>query len=66
MTTTTFHTYPDLVTESAERKCAICWGSNRNPAAAVAATLREDAERIVLRVRHGDIWYTGHAPGGIG
>lgn len=65
MDTTTFHTYPDLVTEAAERKCAICWGSSRTPSAAVSATLREDAQRIILRVRHGNDWHTGYAPGGI-
>lgn len=66
MATTTFHTYPDLVTESADRKAATCWGSARSAADAVAATIRRDGQAIVLRVRHGDTWHNGLAPGGLG
>jgi hypothetical protein len=54
MATTTFYTYPDLVTESADRKAATCWGSACSAADAVAATI------------HRDTRHNGLAPGGLG
>jgi hypothetical protein len=63
---TTFHTYPDLVTETAERKAATSWGLGASVADAVAATLLRDSQSIVLRVRSGNSQLIGFMPGGIG
>jgi hypothetical protein len=63
---TTFHTYPDLVTEASERKAATVWGSRTTPSEALAYLANTDNQAIVLRVRHGETWYNGLMPGGIG
>ena len=68
MITTTFHTYPELVT-SGDRLAATDWGNVRTGATtmaeAVAATLSRDDESIILRVVRGDETLRGYAPGGI-
>ena len=63
--TTTFHTYPDLVTESSERKTATVWGSQVTASNAVAYVINTDNSAIVLRARQGDQWFNGLMPGGL-
>ena len=69
MTTTTFHTYPDLLLDGG-RLAATEWGSHpagcATLAEAVAATLRLDDEAIVLRAVRGTEVQRGLAPGGLG
>ena len=69
MTTTTFHTYPDLLLDGG-RLAATEWGSHpagcATLAEAVAATLRLDDEAIVLRAVCGTTTVRGLAPGGLG
>ena len=69
MTTTTFHTYPDLLLDGG-RLAATEWGSHpagcATLAEAVAATLRLDDEAIVLRAVRGTEALVGLAPGGLG
>ena len=62
---TTLHTYSDLLHDGG-RLAATVWDT-RNVAGAVAATLRYDADAIILRVANSDGRYVaiGHAPGGI-
>ena len=66
MQTTTFHTYPDLVTETGERLAAVSWGHGATFADAIAATLRLDSDAIVLRARSGASQIVGLMPGGMG
>ena len=58
--TTTYHTYPNLMT-SGGRLAATDWGKYTSPAEAVAATLRVEPEAIVLRIDN----IRGLAPGGL-
>ena len=66
--TTTYHTYPDLLTDGG-RLAATEWGAHpagcATLAEAVAATLRLDAEAIVLRVVRGTETVRGLAPAGL-
>jgi hypothetical protein len=65
MTSTTFHTYPDLIIDGG-RLAATEW-RRATAAEAVAATLRLDPEAIILRTlsSNGET-VRGYAPGGIG
>ena len=63
MTTTTFHTYPDLLTDGG-RLAATEWGAG-TLAEAVAATHRLDPDTIILRACRGTDTALGHAPGGM-
>ena len=65
MTTTTYHTYPDLLLDGG-RLAATVWEGGATHAEAVAATLRLDAEAIVLRTVRGTEALVGLAPGGLG
>ena len=62
---TTLHTYDDLLHDGG-RLAATVW-ETRDAAKAVAATLRYDAEALILRVANADGRYVaiGHAPGGL-
>lgn len=62
----TFHTYPDLIFDGG-RLAETIWASG-NASAAVAATLRQDSDSIVLFVRVGANGPSiqGLAPGGLG
>ena len=62
---TTLQTYSDLLHDGS-RLGARVW-ETRDVAGAVAATLRYDADAIILRVNdaNGYTVATGHAPGGI-
>lgn len=62
---TTLHTY-DFLLHSGDRLAATTW-DGADAATAVAATLRFDAEAIVLAVgdSQGRRIATGHAPGGL-
>ena len=68
MIATTYHTYPDLLL-SGGRLAATDWGSHpagcASLAEAVAATLRLDAEAVVLRAVRGTTVARGLAPGGL-
>jgi hypothetical protein len=63
MTTTTYHTYADLLIDGG-RRAATEW-TTTDPAAAVLATLRRDPEAVVLRVVCGNTTVRGLAPGGL-
>ena len=68
MILTTYHTYPDLLL-SGGRLAATDWGSHPAGCASladgVAATLRLDAEAIILRAVRGSETVRGLAPGGL-
>jgi hypothetical protein len=64
MILTTYHTYPDLLL-SGGRLAATEWGVGASLADGVAATLRLDAEAIILRAVRGAETVRGLAPGGL-
>ena len=59
----TFHTYGDLLIDGG-RLAETTWRC-ASAAAAVAATLRGDAEAVILRVRTDKETLRGLAPGGL-
>lgn len=63
MTTTTYHTYSDLLTDGG-RLAATEWGAG-TLADAVAATHRLDPDSIILRACRGTETALGLAPGGL-
>jgi hypothetical protein len=66
MAAATYHTYPDLLLDGGRLACTE-WSPRLSVAEAVAATIRHDPERIVLRaiaVKGGHV--RGLAPGGLG
>ena len=64
MTTTTYHTYSDLIIDGG-RLAATEWGGGASLADAVAATLRYDSEAIILRAVRGTEVVRGYAPAGL-
>ena len=64
MTTTTYHTYADLIIDGG-RHAATEWGYGATLAEAVAATLRLDADAIILRAVRGTEVVRGYAPAGM-
>lgn len=69
MSTTTYHTYADLLLDGG-RLAATEWGSRDGVACAsladgVAATLRLDPEAIILRAVRGSETVRGYAPAGL-
>jgi len=65
MTTTTYCTFPDLLTDGG-RLAPTVWEGGATHAEALAATLSLDAEAIVLRIVRGSEVVRGLAPGGLG
>jgi len=67
---TTYHTYSDLVTLTGERLAETRWPDwhSVNIAEGVAATIDQDPESIVLRVRSSGFSDVaiGYMPGGLG
>jgi hypothetical protein len=68
MKATTYHTYPDLLFTGG-RLAATEWSDHpagcASLAEAVGATLRLDAEAVILRAVRGAETARGHAPGGL-
>jgi hypothetical protein len=64
MTTTTYHTYPDLLIDGG-RHAATEWTTTCSTSA-LLATLRRDPDAVILRVVCGNTTVRGLAPGGLG
>ena len=64
MTSSTFHTYPDLL-HSGDRLARTDWLSSLSVSEVVAATLRIDSTAVILRAVAYDGSLRGLAPGGL-
>lgn len=60
---TTYNTFPDLVYDGG-RMAAVQWHGN-DPTAAVAATLQQIPDAVILLVRTDSERLQGHGPGGL-